>query len=232
MAVKRPFDFAFGDKWFKDGCRSLSEALVLGATRTLGIDTGEIAGGVRVLRPLPQDPEELEGYVEFFLYDTTPGGAGFATMAFDSFESIVSESMRILNDCQCGMSCHACLRSYENRIWHKDLDRFLALSMLKYIIEGQLPAVDEMRCKQILERLSRTLELMMPSLNSTINAVGNGLTVKSGTNSLVVRIASCMLQRSSSTGDVIEISDYDSIHQLPLVAHQILAKLRTSRTTG
>jgi ATP-dependent helicase YprA (DUF1998 family) len=226
MAVRRPFNFAFGEKWFKDSCRSLSEALVLSATRTLSIDTGEIAGGARVLRPLPDDPEELEGYVEFFLYDTTSGGAGFASMAFESFESIVSECMSILGECNCAMSCHACLRTYENRIWHNDLDRFLGLSMLRYISGGQLPGVEEERCKHVLERLAQTLELMMPGLKTSIDATIGELVAVSGMKSVKVRITSCMLQNPPSANKVVEISDYESIHQLPLVAHQILARLK------
>jgi hypothetical protein len=228
MAVRRPFSLAFGEKWFKDCCRSLSEALVIGATRRLGIDADELAGGSRVLRPLPDDPEELQGYVEFFLYDTTPGGAGFASMAFESFEGIVAECIGILRGCQCAQSCHACLRSYENRRYHNDLDRFLALSMLRYISKGELPRVEEERCNQVLQRLARTLELMDPRLKTVVVAARNELAVTLDKKSVSVRIASCMLQGSTSTDNAVEVSDYETIHNLPKVAHLILARFRAN----
>jgi ATP-dependent helicase YprA (DUF1998 family) len=228
MAVKRPFSLAFGEDWFKNGCRSLSEALVISATRTLGIDTGEIAGGSRVLRPLPGDPEELEGYVEFFLYDTTSGGAGFASMASESFETILAECRSILQGCRCSQSCHACLRTYENRIHHNDLDRFLGLSMLTYITEGQLPGVDSERAKQALQRLAHTLELMKPELRATVDASTSKLTAKWEKRLVTVKMKSCMNSVSGGARDSVEVSDYNAIHQLPLVAHQIMSKLNTS----
>ena len=130
----------YDEPWFETACQSLSEALVIGATRTLTIDPRELSGNYRVLGPTVEDVNiGITGYVEFFLYDTTSGGAGFSSNVFERFEEVLRTTKILLSECECEQSCPSCLRTYTNRIWHEKLDRNLALDLLNYLSTGTLP---------------------------------------------------------------------------------------------
>ncbi len=222
LEARRPLNFAFREEWFKAAARSLSEALVLGAARTLGIDTSELAGGTRIVPRYPDDIPDIAGYVDLFLYDTTPGGAGFAAMAFEAFHKILETTSNLLFDCKCGQSCHACLRTYDNRIWHNQLDRHLAFALLNFVRTGILPRADPNRNRQLLDRLSLSLRLMDSELQiDAPSSLNEGINVRHGDRSIEVRTRSCLLEPKPDRPGVLQFADYDFAHNLPLVAHRI-----------
>ncbi len=137
-----------------DAMQSLAEAIVLGISRSLDIDIREINAGYRYL------PVEDKNYADIFIYDTLSGGAGYATQAGDEINEVMAKVEQLLVNCDCATSCDKCLRHYGNRFHHTRLDRFLALDLLKFIIDGQLPplpSINEQR--KILEPLINILEL-------------------------------------------------------------------------
>jgi len=228
MINRKPLSLAFSKKWFRDTCTSLSEALVLGATRTLDIDTDEISGGSRILPRLPlEDSEDINGYIEFFLYDTTPGGAGFVISAFESTDKIIETTLGILENCKCNASCHSCLRTYQNRRWHGDLDRFLAASFLRYIRDGEIPSIPEKRLTELIRRLTLTLGIMDSKISVTrSNQDSSVIIVNDGIAQIEVKFVSCMLAQPPMISSGIYVSDYDLIHNLPKEAHQIMDALK------
>src|SRR5262249_51771312 len=80
--------------------------------------------------------------VEFYLYDTTSGGAGYAAEAGESLPEVLNATLSLLDNCTCETSCNKCLRHYGNRFIHYRLDRSLATQVLKYGINCTIPAVE------------------------------------------------------------------------------------------
>jgi hypothetical protein len=200
---------------------------VLGATRKLEIDSDELAGGWRCLPRFNNDPSIIDGYVEFFLYDTTPGGAGFASAAFDSFDGIIAVTGSILGKCKCRQSCHSCLRTYQNRNWHDQLDRHLAHAMLEYVTTGKAPSTPPQRASQALQRLVSSLQLMEPKLRLSRNLPGAGsIDLELAEKRVQVGIKSCMEEFREAGAGTILLTDYDLLHNLPHVANRVLTVLK------
>ena len=214
----------YGEPWFETACQSLSEALVIGATRTLIIDPRELSGNYRVLGPTVEDTnKKITGYVEFFLYDTTPGGAGFSGSVYHRFKEVLQTTKTLLSECECEQSCPSCLRTYTNRIWHEKLDRNLALDLLNYLSTGSLPVPSKSRTKIFFDRLDKTLKLMDPNLQTNIHSESANLNVGLNGKEVRVILKSCMTQTPITTNSVVYASDFEMIHSLPTVAGRIMS---------
>jgi hypothetical protein len=141
--------------WYLDGLVTASEALAIAASRYLDIDPGDISANYRMM-PAPTD----ESIVEFYLYDTTAGGAGYAAEVGGSITDVLSQTIALLENCTCERSCNKCLRHYGNRYIHYHLDRHLAAQIIKYGISGAIPEVETAQTQtQRLQPLASFLEL-------------------------------------------------------------------------
>ncbi|TGO03330.1 hypothetical protein PN36_08270 [Candidatus Thiomargarita nelsonii] len=143
----------------EDALRTLSEALLLAASRTLDIDPTEFSAGFRIV-PTKQD-KAIEADV--YLFDTLTGGAGYAEQAGQQLDEILKETLDLLEHCpnkECTHSCQDCLRHYANQYWHEQLDRYLATDLLRYMLTGMVPSIKAVseQTKQ-LQALKRLLEL-------------------------------------------------------------------------
>lgn len=216
----------YDEPWFETACQSLSEALVIGATRTLTIDPRELSGNYRVLGPTVEDVNiGITGYVEFFLYDTTSGGAGFSSNVFERFEEVLRTTKILLSECECEQSCPSCLRTYTNRIWHEKLDRNLALDLLNYLSTGTLPVPSKSRTKIFIDRLDKTLKLMNNNLQTKRQNESANLIVNLNGKQVRLILKSCMTQTPIPTNSVIYASEFDVLHSLPTVAGRIISHL-------
>ena len=232
IPFKRPLMWAPIEPWFNVAVKSLAEALVLGASRALGIDFNELAGNYRIRPHFPTDDPEINGYVELFLYDTTPGGAGFASKTFERFDEVQTNVKSILSKCECNSSCHSCLRTYNNKFWHNKLNRFYGLALLNYAIEATPPIVDKERTKILVNQLHRTLNLMNPNIKfENIDDKNNFWRLELGSNAISFNLQSCMVESQASDTDYLDesITDYDVLNELPRVAHQLIEKMRLSQ---
>jgi hypothetical protein len=118
IPLREPMEFVPNADWFESAAQSLAEALVMGASRSLGIEDQELEGGFRT-RSADLGPEDdARGFIEIFLFDTTSGGAGFSSKVWDEFDTVLEEARSILADCDCATACHSCLRRYQNRHLH------------------------------------------------------------------------------------------------------------------
>lgn len=231
IPAKAALDYGFGQDqaWFRDAAKSLSEALVLGATRALGIDRNELSGGHRTVRPYLNDPKDVEGQIEFFLYDETAGGAGFAARAGENAARVLEQVDKVL-DCTCGASCSRCLRTYDNRIHHGRLNRHYARALLSYAKTGSVPPLDVERTRHLGRVLSAAVGLRVPG--ATIEEKGrnqfevrmNGKTVLVDLVPALAKTKMALTPQKGITQAIVK--DYDVEHTLPRVVTRVANALR------
>ncbi len=162
ISIKHPFrtnmPSSITRNVLEDALRTLSEALLLAASRTLDIDPNEFSAGFRIV-PTEED-KAIEADV--YLFDTLTGGAGYADQVGQQLDEILKETLDLLEHCpnQCTHSCQDCLRHYANQYWHEHLDRYLAADLLRYMLKGVIPSIKAVseQTKQ-LQALKRLLEL-------------------------------------------------------------------------
>ncbi len=77
---------------------------------------------------------------EIFLYDTLPGGAGFAGQLAARGMELFQEALMLMKTCpeNCDASCYRCLRSFKNKFEHGQLDRHVGAELLKFLITDQM----------------------------------------------------------------------------------------------
>lgn len=121
--------------------RTLAEALRLAAVRLLQTDSRDLAATFQLDERRPVA----------ILYDSVPGGAGYARRLGSggalSTKDLVDRAMQVL-DCpaDCGSSCTKCLNDYGNQANWDKFDRHLALDWLQNLdsrpqeVEGIAPA--------------------------------------------------------------------------------------------
>ena len=96
---------------------TLGQALTTGAALQLKIDPVELDFTLKFL------PQGALLITEFIIFDTAPGGAGYASKCFESSElrATFEKALEVLS-CSCGDSCYGCLRSYSNQWMHARLN--------------------------------------------------------------------------------------------------------------
>jgi ATP-dependent helicase YprA (DUF1998 family) len=132
--------------------RTVSDALAKAACTVLQLEPSELQAEFRPALT----PEGREGVeAEVFLYDTLPGGAGFAGQVGARIDRVFAEALRILEECPegCDRSCYRCLRSYKNKFDHELLDRGVGAYLLRYLLTGTLHAPDPARVAAATDRL-------------------------------------------------------------------------------
>lgn len=124
--------------------RTVSEALAKAASLILEIEPGELMAEYRP----SLTPEGRDGLkAEIFLYDTLPGGAGFASQLVWHGTDLFRRALQLVQTCaeNCDASCYRCLRSFKNKFEHALLDRHVAAALLEYLLAGALPEFDPHR---------------------------------------------------------------------------------------
>ena len=121
--------------------RTISEALTKAACARLELEANELQAEYRpALTTAGREGREAEIY----LYDTLPGGAGFAQSVSNLGLEVFHDALQVLEECPdgCDRSCYRCLRSYRNKYEHDLLDRHLGASLLRFLIHGSYPTLD------------------------------------------------------------------------------------------
>jgi ATP-dependent helicase YprA (DUF1998 family) len=136
--------------------RTISEALTKAACARLELEAAELQAEYRpALTTAGREGREAEIYV----YDTLPGGAGFAQRVGGLGLAVFEDALRILENCpeNCDRSCYRCLRSYKNKFEHDLLDRHVGASLLRFLLRGTYPTLDS-------GRLTASTELLFEDL--------------------------------------------------------------------
>jgi len=97
---------------------------------------------------------------EIYLYDTLPGGAGFAQRAGRLGQDLFVSALKLLEGCPagCDRSCYRCLRSYKNKFEHELLDRHLGASLLRFALYGTAPLIAPARLQASTDLLFQDIE--------------------------------------------------------------------------
>ncbi len=116
--------------WLSRAAQSLAEALRLAASKKLDVEFTELVTGYR-LRTGPE-----ASYVDIYLYDSLSSGAGYAVSVAEVIAELLADMKELLSTCDCGSACSKCLKHYKNQYVHGMLDRFAALQLLRWGVEG------------------------------------------------------------------------------------------------
>ena len=145
--------------------RTVSEAICKAATQVLELEPGEL---LAEWRPALTDAGKAGMEAEIYLYDTLPGGAGFAKRLGLKVKDVIQLALKNLEECpgDCDESCYLCMRSYKNKLEHHLLDRHLGASLLRFALEGTTPTLSpeslERSTTRLFEDLKRqTTELLL-----------------------------------------------------------------------
>ncbi len=230
IPVSSPVKWETDAEWFEPAAQSLSEALVLGASRALDIDQGELEGGFRTRAATAEDEAGILGYIEVFLFDTTAGGAGFASRTWDAFDEVITEARDILSggECDCDSACHECLMNYQNRRFHDILDRHLGAALLEVVESNRPPTLPSDQVDGLMEQLEQTLKLQHPDVSITqYNTDPDAWTITLDGTELRVSIRSCIQEEDLTIAGGIDhhVSDFDLKRRLPHVAGELSNQL-------
>ncbi|MCA1791325.1 MAG: DUF1998 domain-containing protein [Thioalkalivibrio sp.] len=158
---------------------TVAEALASAAAKILDIDESDIGAEFRVAMT---SGGRTGNQVEIYLYDLTPGGAGFVRSAAADPKRLFKEALARLESCDCTHSCYECLRSYKNKWDHKYLDRNLGGAFIRHVIQGEVPTLwtdDE-------ERLLQALEVDLIESGHSVERVEGGLRLSELSDRIVV----------------------------------------------
>jgi len=156
MSVEPPLRLKPGQYPTDVALRTLSEALAKAASQILEIEPGELMAEYRP----SLTPEGREGLkAEIFLYDTLPGGAGFASQLVEFGSELFQRALRLMKTCpeNCDASCYRCLRSFKNKFEHRLLDRHVGAELAEYLLTGTLPDFDPQRLQTSMTLLYNDL---------------------------------------------------------------------------
>jgi len=221
-----PMEFVPNADWFETAGQSLAEALVMGASRALGIEDDELEGGFRTRSAELTDDEEVRGFIEIFLFDTTAGGAGFSSKVWEEFADVLDETRVILEGCKCDTACHNCLRRYQNRHLHESLNRHQGLALLDYAETGDPPTLQDRKIAGLLNQLERALQLQADGVKIDRGGDANRWTVTLNGSEHTFSIRSSLREPLADDAQFDEdYSDYELSHELPDVAYSIIDRL-------
>lgn len=218
--------------WMREACESLAQAMAIAATRMLDISSTELhAGWSYTQAALHVAESSVSRMVDFYLFDTLSGGAGYANQIGARVPELLARMQQVLDDCpeSCERSCYRCLRSYENRVLHERLDRKLAGALLRAIVSGDTPtAMSAGEQAAQLAPLARFLELAgIPSSAATMwSGVQAPLLVRAPRGVMAVGVRSVLCDPQVLSHPLVHLpnqarlicSDYQLTRNLPGVA--------------
>jgi hypothetical protein len=137
--------------------RTICEAVTKAACDRLELEANELQAEYR---PALTAEGRAGLEAEIYIYDTLPGGAGFAKRVGDIGLPIFEDALTLLEVCpdNCDRSCYRCLRSYKNKFEHDLLDRHLGASLLRFVLNNAAPTLSP-------DRVARSTDLLFEDLD-------------------------------------------------------------------
>jgi hypothetical protein len=198
--------------------RTLSEALTKAACARLELEANELQAEYR---PALTAPGREGKESEIYIYDTLPGGAGFAKRVGSLGLAVFQHALEILENCadNCDRSCYRCLRSYKNKFEHDLLDRHLGASLLRFLLTGLPPTLNTTRLGRstdlLFEDLQRqglsgvTLErnkaLTVPGLGTVVAPI---LVTRERTSQIVIGLHGPLTPDQAPSDDLGDFKEY------------------------
>lgn len=248
MRVEKPIELRPNHSSTHVALRTVSEALAKAACQLLEIEPGEL---MAEFRPALTISGKSGKEVEIFLYDTLPGGAGFATQIAGRGLELFQRALSILRNCpeECDASCYRCLRSFKNKMEHRLLDRHVGVELLEYLLSGQHPGFNEQRLKSsttlLINDLQRRCEEEISFTAGAVITYSTGKTAsvpilaEAGGKKFVIALSGPLTTGHPADAEVAEIrnssTEYHVIVEnelevrgnLPSVSRKVLQQLRT-----
>ncbi|MEZ5758279.1 MAG: DEAD/DEAH box helicase [Emcibacteraceae bacterium] len=227
--------------------RTISEALAKSACKILEIEPSEL---MAEFRPALTIRGKSGKEVEIFLYDTLPGGAGFASQLVGKELELFQNALLILKNCPeaCDTSCYRCLRTFKNKLEHRLLDRHVGVELLEYLISGKPPVFNAKRIKAstnlLLNDLKRRSEGNISFSENASVTYGSGNTIevpvlaKVGSNQFIIALSGALtsghpadpeisiLRDNSSKYHVIVENELEVRANLPSVSLRVLQQIK------
>jgi len=169
LRVEPPMRLIPGDYPTDVALRTASEALAKAAAKILEIEPGEL---LAEYRPALTEPGTKGLEAEIFLYDTLPGGAGFAGQLAGHGEELLSVALTLLKTCpeNCDASCYRCLRSFKNKFEHSLLDRHVGAQLIEFLMVGEVLPFDSQRLVKSTELVANDITRNRPELKVETSA--------------------------------------------------------------
>ncbi len=178
MRVEAPLKLKPGYYPTDVALRTVSEALAKAACAILEVEPGEL---MAEYRPALTPAGKVGLEAEIFLYDTLPGGAGFARQLTDRGIELFERALTIIKTCpeDCDSSCYRCLRSFKNKFEHGQIDRHVGAELLEYLLTNQIQPFSPKRVaastRVLMLDLARTAgNDVTYELDATVNVPGMG----------------------------------------------------------
>ncbi len=218
---------SFDDYWISQAAVTLSEALVLCASRLLEIEFDEIRSGYRIRY------DNSTTYLDVFLFDSLSSGAGYCALIADQSKELFDSTKSFLEKCTCETTCHKCLNHFGNQRYQGKMDRHAAIDVLNWCINEKLP--DELSESES-EKLFRPLcEIINNDEDLSISLEKSGgkyYVVKSGIKrQLYFYPAMWMPYNEQIPNESIAISDLSVRKALPKVYSRIIGEFKGSPIT-
>ncbi len=159
--------------WLSRAAQSLAEALRLVASKELDIEFTELITGYRLRK-------NTSGFfVDIYLYDSLSSGAGYAVSMAGEIDTLLEGVKELLSGCTCSGACHNCLKHYRNQNIHGMLDRFSALELLQWGVNGSV--ADELN-QQVQISFIRSLENILEESGCQIIIESNDIVINALSN--------------------------------------------------
>jgi len=157
IRVEAPITLAPGILATDVALRTICEAVTKAACARLELEASELQAEHR---PALTAEGRAGLEAEVYIYDTLPGGAGFAKRVGDIGLPIFEDALRLLEECpeNCDRSCYRCLRSYKNKFEHDLLDRHLGASLLRFVLHNTSPTLNP-------DRVAKSTNLLFEDLD-------------------------------------------------------------------
>lgn len=201
--------------WLNRAAQSLAEAFRLAASKKLDVEFTELVTGYRLRTGAKTS------FVDIYLYDNLSSGAGYAVSVADAIAELLADMKELLSSCDCGSACSKCLKHYRNQYVHGLLDRFAALQLLEWGVDGKkaepLTAEQQWRILKPLVGILSHYGCEMVAAGE-IKAIGRGGTAKK------VLVYPAMWAEPQAA-DIIFVSDAYIKYAKPYAVRKILDNL-------
>jgi len=143
---------------------SFGTLIQIAASIHLQINPDELRVGIR---PITLPDGRLSG--EVYIYDTLPGGSGYAKDISANLLDIFKLALQLSKNCSnkhCEGACYSCLYDYRNQQIHLYLDRSLGGALLDYVLNSSMPILDKQQSDMAIMYLN-------PYLSDSCNNIGS-----------------------------------------------------------
>ncbi|WOF16035.1 DEAD/DEAH box helicase [Methanoplanus sp. FWC-SCC4] len=212
---KNKINTGYKGLWMKNAAITLTEALLLAASRNLDIDFSELKAGFRI------HSNEKNVFIDIYLYDSLSSGAGYSSellnISLDSIFKSTEETLICPSNCE--SACHNCLKHYWNQNHQDKLDRFAALDLLYWGMKNKLPkGLTQDKQKELLMPLIERLKNYNPEI--CLIETENGLYVSNNKLKKKIIIYPAMYKLQDNT-ETIYLSDRLVKRNLPLAYNMV-----------